>query len=77
MGSFIRRQITPNDHSASPERGTSLLEWRGVVSRANFTFLYILDIYGAEEESILWLACNVANSGERYFVRQISKYKYS
>jgi hypothetical protein len=50
MGSYIKKQISPND-SASPEKNeknSSLLEWRGVVSRANFSFLSIIDTYGIE-----------------------------
>ena len=74
MGAFINKQINPHSKSLVFDKGTGLREWRGVVSRANFKFISIIDTYGLDNESILWLACNITNPDEKYFVRQISKY---
>lgn len=74
MGAFINKQINPDSQSLTLDKDTGLREWRGVVSRANFKFISIIDTYGLDNESILWLACNITNPDEKYFVRQISKY---
>lgn len=74
MGTVLHQgQINPRDH---PSDSSILTRNRADVTRADFKFIKKLYSSGVAGENIFWLAANILNPQERFFVKQSCKIKY-